>query len=123
MHVLGLEVKRFDCHHGIPKLTKLSNSNTLSILLQMHGQPSNIVNFFCKYMGNLQSMIKMWHECMVKLKCECISNICQANALSNANASSALSNTNVLSNVNALSALSNANALSKANARQLNASE
>ena len=23
-------------------------------------------------MGNLQSMIKMWHECMVKLKCKYI---------------------------------------------------
>ena len=29
--------------------------------------------------ANIQSMIKMWHECMVKLKCKCI--VCQANAL------------------------------------------
>ena len=59
---------------------------TLSIFLQM-------------WMGNLQSMIKMWHECMVKLKCECISSIFQANTFSNANASSALSNANTLSGV------------------------
>ena len=69
-----------------------------SILLQMHGQTKRHCQFCCKYMGNLQSMIKMWHECMVKLKCECIilssqsigkcecivSNEC--NTLSNANA-------------------------------------
>ena len=45
------------------------------------------------------------YACMVKM-----------NALSNANALSALSNANTLSNVNALSALSNANTLSNVNA-------
>ena len=68
-------------------LIKLFNSNTLSILLQIDGQPS-------KYDQN------KWHEYMVKLRYECN---CQANII-------------LLSNANALSALSNANALSSANA-------
>ena len=42
-------------------------------------------------MGNLQSMIKIWHEHMVKLTCECIVSIIKTNELSNANALSALS--------------------------------
>ena len=71
----------------IPMLIKLFNSNTLSILLQIDGQPS-------KYDQN------KWHEYMVKLRYECN---CQANII-------------LLSNANALSALSNANALSSANA-------
>ena len=38
---------------------KLFNSNTLSILLQIHGQPQIHCQFCCKSMGNLRSMIKI----------------------------------------------------------------
>ena len=64
-----IQIKPF---YGIPMLTKLSNSNTLSVLLQIHRQPQIHCQFYCKCVGNLQSMIKMWHECMVKLKYKCI---------------------------------------------------
>ena len=59
---------------GCGETCLLSNSNTLSILLQMHGQPSitQHCQFSSKCMGNLQSMIKMWHECMVNSSHRCI---------------------------------------------------
>ena len=73
--------------YGIPKLTKFSNSNTLSSLLQMHEQTQIHCRFYCKCMGKLKCivkfvaghpqmhtcMVKMWHEYIVK--CECIVSI------------------------------------------------
>ena len=110
-------------NYGIPKLTKFSNSNTLSNLLQMHGQTQIHCQFYCKCMGKLKHIVKFvaghpqmhaWSKC--DMNANALSALSKANTLSNANTSSALSNTNTLSNVNASSALLNANTLSNMNA-------
>jgi hypothetical protein len=62
--------------YGIPKL--------INYQTEMHCQ------ICCKCMANLQNMVKMWCRCMVNTNAKHY----QANALSNANALSALSNAN-----------------------------
>ena len=85
----------FSPGYRIPKLTKFSNSNTLSNLLQMHGHP--------QMHGQFQPL-HAWSKCRINAWSIPNTNASSnANALSNANASSALSNTNTLSNVSAFS--------------------